>query len=401
VRIGGGPVLTLPAPETPEVSIVIVTARDADRLLRCLRAVVAGAAGAPPYEVVIVLNAAEPGMGGQLAETVTGARVVRSDAPLGLAGGANLGIQRARGRLLHLLHDDTEVVPGWLTALAGALGRHPEAGAAGGLVLDLDGGKAQSAGHVLWRDGTTAPRWVGPPPALDGFAGPYPVDYCGTASLLLRREAWAAVGGFDEGFHPAYYVDVDFAMALRSRGYTVICEPASRVRHERGGTTGIALRTFVAERNRERLRRKWAADLVHQAPAGSTASALQRALRVTERRAKTVAATGPPPVTEPVAPAGDDHRLAGLEREVALFARDAAVKDAFIAHAERLLADTSAAYTALADHHADVKVELGELRAQAATLDAIVAGGWWRLRARLLPWLALALRVRGGLRRRA
>ena len=38
------------------------------------------------------------------------------------------------------------------------------------------------------------------------------VDYCSGSSLLLRRDAWDAAGGFDEGFFPGYYEDVAPAM---------------------------------------------------------------------------------------------------------------------------------------------------------------------------------------------
>jgi hypothetical protein len=49
-----------------------------------------------------------------------------------------------------------------------------------------------------------------------------------------------------------------------------------------------------------------------------------------------------------------------------------------------------------ADELAALRAEVEGLRERAATLDRITAGGWWRLRRRLLP----LLRVAGGLRRR-
>jgi GT2 family glycosyltransferase len=339
-------VLELPPAPDPAVSIVVAAARDPDRLVRCLDAV--ARAADRPYEVVVVLDAAEPGFAERLDAQVRGARVVGSDVPLGFAGGVRLGMRQARAGLLHVLHDDTEVCPGWLGALADALEAHPEAGAAGSRILDLDGG-FQGAGHIVWRDGTTSPL---PPPAESDAA--FPVDYCASASLLIRREAWEATGGFDPEFHPAYYVDVDIAMALRAHGYVMLCEPASRVCHQRGGSTRQAFRNFVSARNRERFVAKWEADLAHQAPPGEP---LERARRATELRAAAVA-TAPRPA--PAEPHDDDPRR---QRE-----RDAAVKDAFIAHAEGLIAELAATCERLQTDGAVAQAALGELHEEHAAL---------------------------------
>jgi GT2 family glycosyltransferase len=404
-----GPVIRVPSSDGPTVSIVTVAAAKPERLVRCLRAVTREAPSDLPYEVVIVLNAAEPGMREQIERDVEGARLVESEIPLGLAGGANLGVSRARGRLLNVLHDDTEVEPDWLTPLLRLLDDRPEVGAVGSAVLNLDG-SLQTAGHVLWRNGATAPRWLDPPPPADALGDPYPADYCASACLLVRREAWDAVGGVDEEFHPAYYVDVDLSMSLRAHGYVVMCEPASRVRHERGGTGGEAFREFVSARHRERFVAKWADDLAQQAPMGHDADALARARRATERRATAVARSPRFPPTA-VPPVEMEDELTRLRRERALLLRDAGVKQAFMVHAQELLSEAAAtrerlevegakAQRALAELHEDTAAvhrayaelarELEALRARAQTLAAIESGGWWRLRTRVMPLLRLA-----------
>ena len=78
---------------------------------------------------------------------------------------------------------------------------------------------------ILWRDATTSPPWIGDAPDPDSFNQPRAVDYCGSSSLLVRAVAWDAVGGLDERIYPAYYVDVDLSMALRSRGWSVLYQP--------------------------------------------------------------------------------------------------------------------------------------------------------------------------------
>jgi len=433
------PVTRVASADEPTVSILIVAARKPERLVRCLRAVSRHAPSDLAYEVVVVLNAAEPGMREQIERDVEGVRLVESEVPLGLAGGANLGASRASGRLLLLLHDDTEVGADWLMPLVRLLDGRPEVGAVGSAVLNLDG-TLQTAGHVLWRNGATAPRWLRQPPPVGALGDPCPADYCASACLLVRRAAWDAVGGLDEGFHPAYYVDVDLAMSLRSRGYIVLCEPASRVRHERGGSSASAFRMFLAARHRERFVGKWAADLAHQQPEGHDAESLARADRATERRAAAVAKYERQP-SAPVAPGATEDALTRLRRERALLQRDVAVKHEFIGHAQELLDHgaatrerlelecaelqgalaasneraaaarraqgalthehglVSAEREALAQRLAAADVELEALRARARTLAAIESGGWWRLRARLMPLLRLAEPVRGAVGR--
>ena len=286
-------------------SVVVVAARDPARLSRCLQAVARGA-GDVDHEVVVVLNASEP----ELRDAVpAGTRVIASDIPLGFAGGANLGAAHSRGELLHLLHDDALPTPGWLSALVGALAEEPRAASAGSLLLDLDGERPQAAGGVLWQDGLTSPRTTVPDRTTV-------VDYCSSASVLVRREAWAAIGGLDEELYPGQYVDVDLALALQSRGHLTVCTPASVVLHARGGSSSPRQKTFSAARNRARLLAKWGPVVAGQAPRGEDAAAFACAAERTRRRADEVRALSPVTAADLLPAAAVDMRRA-LERHAA------------------------------------------------------------------------------------
>jgi N-acetylglucosaminyl-diphospho-decaprenol L-rhamnosyltransferase len=54
------------------------------------------------------------------------------------------------------------------------------------------------------------------------------------AFLLIRREAWKAVGGFDEGFRPVWFEDVDFCLRVRNSGFRIRYEPSALAVHEGG-----------------------------------------------------------------------------------------------------------------------------------------------------------------------
>lgn len=270
--------IEIPRSPEPRVSIIIPASSVSALLFACLRSLERFGPRDIPYQAIVVLNQTSEHDAAQLrAEVAAGIEVVSSRVNLGLAGAGNRGRSFAKGDLLVLLHDDAEIEPGWLEALVQTADAHPEAGAVGGKVLYPDA-RLQDAGMILWRDATTSAPWMGEAPAPTAFPRLRAVDYCGTSSLLVRRSAWDAVGGLDERFYPAYYVDVDLSMALRQRRWVVLYEPASRIRHHRGASGSPAFRTWVSQRNRRRFLQKWAAALeAHEQPPASEA-AIERAM---------------------------------------------------------------------------------------------------------------------------
>jgi GT2 family glycosyltransferase len=371
--------LTLPAPTAPRVSILIPAAARPELLYACLRSLALHGPRRIPFETLVVLNAPSSAAEALLRETVGGVRIVASPVNLGLAGAGNRGRALARGEYLVVLHDDAEIEPGWLEALVAAAEAHPEAGAVGGKVLHPDG-SLQNAGMILWRDATTAPPWVGPVPPPSAFDQPRAVDYCGTSSLLVRADTWDAVGGLDERFFPAYYVDVDLAMAIRRRGQVVWYEPRSVIRHHRGASGELRFRLFVTQRNRRLFLEKWEGALAeHEPREEDSAAAIGRALARAEDGAER-ARRGPlPDAAAPERPAFDPARQERLYLE-----RNLALQRAYADHL------TAALEAAL--------VEGTELRARAATLNAIERGRWWRLYLRLLPLFRFLRNLRGSRR---
>ena len=245
-----------------------------------------------------------------------------------LAGAGNLGRSLARGEFLALLHDDAEVLPGWMEALVEAADAHPEAGAIGSMVLNPDG-SLQNAGSMLWQDAQTSPRWSGDAAPVSASDPIEAVDYCGTASLLVRASAWDAIGGLDEQIYPAYYVDVDLCLSLWQAGAAVLCQPKSRVHHRRSASTRSVFRHFVVLRNRERFKQKWAAALQQQEPFddNSPASIARADARAQERWARCRAAgfvpRGSPRAFDPVRQRNEQHaRAQALQKAYAQHLRN-------------------------------------------------------------------------------
>ena len=64
------------------------------------------------------------------------------------------------------------------------------------------------------------------------------VDYISGAAILLPRQLWQQIGGFDERYAPAYCEDSDLAFEVRRAGYRVVYQPLSKVIHFEGISNG-------------------------------------------------------------------------------------------------------------------------------------------------------------------
>ena len=260
---------------------MVPTIRDAERLQRCIAAIRrATADDGPVVELVVVLDGAEPDVV-SLASTLEGVVVVSWPERRGVAAALNAGIRATACPWVAIMQDDALPQPGWLSSLLTTALAHPGTGAVGGAVLQPTG-VPQHAGVILFGDGTPSLPWVGTPPPPGTFTTVRAVDIVGTSSMLLARDAWASVGGFDEEYYPAYFVDADLCTALWHGGWFVLYDPASVVVHELHGSTSGPMRSFVAERGLARFRAKWAGALGNRGSGPPTPETVAAAIRRAE-----------------------------------------------------------------------------------------------------------------------
>ena len=241
---------------------MVLADRNPELLSACLQSIAQNVGPSVRTETVVVLNGSPEPVIRLVRDHVRGATVVDSAVNRGVAGGYNLGRESARGEFLVLVHEDVEVWTGWIEMLVAAADETPKAGAVGSRALNPDG-TLQGAGARIHPNGTTERL-------LDDPSDSRTVDYCSSNSLLVRASTWDAVEGLDERFFPAYHVDVDLGMKIRTHGQVVLYEPRSQVTHHRSGaTTDERFRSFAAQRNLERFVAKWLSGegLTERAPA--------------------------------------------------------------------------------------------------------------------------------------
>jgi GT2 family glycosyltransferase/glycosyltransferase involved in cell wall biosynthesis len=245
---------------SPRASIIVLVYSSAAYIGAALRSVLESTDPRFPYEVIIVLNGAPRDAVVKTRRSALGARIIESEANLGFGGGCNLGAAHARAPYLVFLNDDVTVRPGWLEALVATADARPDAGAVGSRILNADG-TVQEAGSVIFADGSTTPVGRGLPATTTRYRAVRKVDYCSACSLLVRRDAFEAVGGFELRYFPAYYEDVDLALKLREAGWSIVYQPASELVHVESTSSTSDFKSYLFARNGRTLRRMWSSAL--------------------------------------------------------------------------------------------------------------------------------------------
>jgi GT2 family glycosyltransferase len=160
-------------------------------------------------------------------------RVVPFPGTFNFSRANNLGVANAQGELLLFLNNDTEVLEAdWLDRMA-LYFEDPEVGAVGAQLLYPDR-TVQHAGVVMGARGTAdhVMRHFGE--TWDGYGGSLTCARETTAAtaacLMVRRDAFEAVGAFSEDF-AKHYQDVDLCLKLREAGYSIVTAALPRLIH--------------------------------------------------------------------------------------------------------------------------------------------------------------------------
>jgi GT2 family glycosyltransferase len=254
-------------PQAALVSIVIVNYLSYDELRDCL-SVLAPINGTLP--VVIVDHASNPRAADDLVRSYPQLRVLRQPTNDGFAAGVNAGARLTNSRFVLLLNPDCIIHRDGCRRLAEWLQCNPDVGAAGPRIRNADGTVQPSARRFPTFSTAIAGRssWftrVMPnnplsrrnlPGRDEALAAPLPVDWVSGACMLVRREAFEAVGGMDEGFF-LYWEDADFCRRLKKAGWTTAYYPGVVATHIGGRSSRHATDASLEAFHRSAFRFFW------------------------------------------------------------------------------------------------------------------------------------------------
>lgn len=254
---GPGVVCNWAAPPR-SVEVIVPTHSNLEGLKTCVRGLLEET-DYPELHLTIIANRCEaPEMQAYLAEVAGQPRVsVRSDPrPFNWAALNNTAATQSDADILLFLNDDVEILDtGWLTAM----NRYFELDGVGivGTTLLYPGGELQHNGV------RTHPDWLADNIRTTGSYGELAVSRnvaaVTGACLLVRRDVFDAVGGFDERL-AVNYNDVDFCLAARYGGYRIVQAADVRLVHHESISRGVddnPERKARWEKEMDLLRAKW------------------------------------------------------------------------------------------------------------------------------------------------
>ena len=290
--------VSLPACAEPLATIIVPVYNQLEYTAACLQSL-AEVHCRTPFEVIVVDDASSDATADWLPGC-DGVRFVRNDDNLGFIGSCNRGAAMARGRYLVFLNNDTRVTDDWLDRLIDPFSTDEPVGIVGARLVYADG-TLQEAGGIVFRDGSGWNYGRGDHPDRPEYGFVSEADYVSGACLAIERATFESLGGFDPYFAPAYYEDTDLCFRARSRGLRVLYQPAARVIHYEGATSGTdeasGAKRYQAV-NRERFRERWAEALSrHPENPGVFSRDAARAFRYRRfpRRALVIDAVTPAP----------------------------------------------------------------------------------------------------------
>ncbi|MGE0558041.1 MAG: glycosyltransferase [Burkholderiales bacterium] len=231
-------------PEPPPLVSIIVPTRDAaDLLRRCVNSVL-GKTTYPQFEILVVDNqSSEPQALTCLRELAAhpAVRVLRYDRPFNFSAINNFAAREARGGVLCLLNNDTEVIsPDWLDEMVGHL-LQPGVGVVGAKLYYPDG-RVQHAGDTVGPGGCANHLHSGIAREDPGYCNRAVVaqelSAVTAACLVTRRDLFIGLGGLDARWLKVAFNDVDYCLRVRAAGHQVVWTPHAELYHHESVSRG-------------------------------------------------------------------------------------------------------------------------------------------------------------------
>lgn len=241
--------------QKPIVSIIIPVFNQFAYTYNCLRAL-KNCEGEEEFEIILADDCSTD-LTIDIDKIVEGINVLHNKDNLQFLKNCNNASQKVRGKYIVFLNNDTQVQSNWLKALIELMEADESIGLAGSKLV-YPNGFIQEAGGIVWSDGSVLQYGNGRQSGEDDLNIKRETDYISGASIIITRNLWEKIGGFDERFAPAYYEDVDLAFEVRKKGYKVVYQPESEVVHFEGvSELKDASRKDIINRNREKFIVKW------------------------------------------------------------------------------------------------------------------------------------------------
>jgi GT2 family glycosyltransferase len=240
--------------EGADLAVVIVNYDTGPYLERCL-ASLAARRGELATDVLVIDNASRDGSHTAAVASHPEVRLIENTTNIYLSPAWNQGARETSAPYLLFLNPDAELFAGTLADYVRVAAEHPRAAIVGPMIRNLDGTVYASGRRFPNVVDATFHAMLSPFTRDNPFTRRYEmegwdrttereVDWVSGAAMLMPREAYDAVGGFDEAF-PLFAEELDIATRLRDAGRTVLFTPDVEILHAIGVSRGRSRRMLL------------------------------------------------------------------------------------------------------------------------------------------------------------
>lgn len=200
-------------------------------------------------EIIIIDNASDDGSVEVIKEKFHSIRLIENKNNIGFGRANNQGLEYAKGKYILFINPDCIVSEDTFDKMISFFELHPDCGLAGCKILNSDGSLQLACRRSFpgpWTSFTKVTGLSNLFPNSKIFARYnltyldenriYEVDAVSGSFLMLRKEAYEQVGGFDEQFF-MYGEDLDLCYRIQKAGFKVYYVPDTQIIHYKGEST--------------------------------------------------------------------------------------------------------------------------------------------------------------------
>ncbi len=248
-----------------DLAVVIVSYNTAPLLRCCLRSLQTSLARSPDVtaQVVVADNASRDESPSVVAREFPSVRLLQLGDNRGFGAANNLAVRETSSTYILFLNPDTEVLGDAPGALLRFMARRPDVGLAGARLLNPD----LSFQHSCFRFPTLAMTfldffpihhriangWINGRYPRRCYERPFRIDHPLGACMLVRRDVFDRVGGFDESFF-MYSEEVDLCYRIAQAGWQIWYCPDAEIVHHQGASARQSPGPMLLELHRSRDR---------------------------------------------------------------------------------------------------------------------------------------------------
>ena len=234
----------VPSEPLPLVSIIVPTRDMLCHLKPCIDSVLKQTLY-PNFEVLVVDNQSVDSVTKNYLDEISQdvrVTVLSYNKPFNYSAINNFAVSQAKGSLICLLNNDTEVITAdWLNTMVGAL-QQPQVAIVGAKLFYSDG-RVQHAGDVIGPGGCADhlhSRLAGDAPGyMKRAIVPQDLSAVTAACLLTYKAIFEQLGGLNETALKVAFNDVDYCLRVRAAGYRVVFTPYAQLYHHESVSRGV------------------------------------------------------------------------------------------------------------------------------------------------------------------